>query len=58
MYDLQNTDLNAIYDISDINAKIDYLNSKVLETFDVHVPIIARKFCRPKAPWLQKILNL
>lgn len=50
--------LNIVYDIPYINAKVDYLNSKLSTTFYIHALIIIRKFSRPRAPWLTENVKL
>nr|CAI5840082.1 unnamed protein product [Callosobruchus analis] len=49
--DLEGIDWRDLYLNDDIDKKLEIFNTKVLNLFDVHAPIVTRRVSKPKAPW-------
>lgn len=49
---LQSLPWRNIYDIQNINDKIEFLNSNITALLDIHAPLKTSRITKPPAPWL------
>lgn len=56
--DLFNTPFYNIFDLNDINDKVSYLSTNLMNLFDQHAPIITSRVTKPRAPWLTDTIKL
>lgn len=50
--DLMSLPWGIIYDLPDIDSKVNLLNSNILTLLDLHAPLINIRITKPYAPWL------
>lgn len=50
--DLENSNLDQIFSIDNIDDKVNCFNTILLSTFNKHAPLRTVKITRPKAPWI------
>jgi len=48
----------VIFDIEDINEKMEFLNTNILQLFDFHAPVITRSASKPRALWMTDSIEL
>lgn len=56
--DLSSIDWHEFYSAEDIENKVTYLNSRILQLFDTHAPRLTRKVTKPKAEWFTYTIKL
>lgn len=56
--DLHCVPFQNIFRIADVNLKLDFLCSNIINLFNKHAPIITRRFTKPNIPWLNPNLKL
>lgn len=56
--DLQLVNWDHIYNLSDINDKLSFLTTNILNLFNIHAPIRTIKVSKPKAPWLTDVIKI
>jgi len=47
-----------IFDINDIDQKVEFLTSNLIALFDMHAPFVTRTFTRPYKPWITENMKL
>lgn len=50
--DLENSSLDRILYISNIDEKVELLNSVILDLFNHHAPVVTSRITKKRAPWL------
>lgn len=56
--DMLKINWNTIYEFSNIDAMVEYLNANLLMLFDIHAPVKTVRISKPPAPWLTENLRL
>lgn len=55
---LESIDFNEIFEIINLNDKINFLTSKIINVFDLHAPLRTVRVTKPKAEWLTDPLKI
>lgn len=55
---LDATPFHLMLSMYDVNLKVDFLNNCLINLFDVHAPIVTRKFSKPRLPWITSNIKL
>lgn len=58
LYDLEMLSLHTIYRLNGVDEKVDFLTNNLLHLFDLHAPLITRRFSKRPAPWLTENVRL
>lgn len=56
--DLQLINWDLIYSFPDVNDKLHFLTSNILNLFNLHAPIRTIKVSKPRAPWLTDVIKI
>lgn len=56
--DLERLPLDNIFYMDDIDAKVDYFTSNLLDIFNKHVPLRTVRITKKRAPWLTESIKL
>lgn len=50
--DISNINWSCLYNLSNINDKVEYFNNSITEVYDIHAPLHPVRLKRDPAPWL------
>lgn len=57
MNDLKLQHLDRVYNVPNIDEKVDLVNSALISVFDIHAPCRKIRLSKPPAPWLSPDLK-
>lgn len=58
LIDLFSVPWNTVYDLNNIDSKVDFLTNEMISIFDKHAPKLTKKVTKPFNPWLTDNLKL
>lgn len=56
--DLRSIPWNIIYELDNIDSKIDFLNDTITTLLDIHAPFKTYRLTKPYAPWLTDVIKI